>query len=190
MIELDEDNGDSHEFLQIASRLISGAAIASDLPVQYGLWVARVDGFFGRTWLGFRGKLFGQVGVHNRSLKDDLAFPPFHTDRVLSVRYFVRDEHNELVRTEPPFSRSLSRISSTDNVNGKIHLKGVCAWYSTESETTSKGAVMVYAIKDGPNAAWYTTWENKPPWKLVQNIGIAPRTCRHFINLGTHPNEI
>ena len=59
----------------------------------------------------------------------------------------------------------------------------VYAWYSTDSEVESKGAVMVYAIKNGPNAAWYTMWENKPPWKLVQNIGIAPRTCRHFINL-------
>jgi hypothetical protein len=61
MIELDVGDGDGHEFLHIASRLISGAAIASDLPRYYGLWVARVEGFFGRSWLGFRGKLLGQV---------------------------------------------------------------------------------------------------------------------------------
>jgi hypothetical protein len=185
MIELHVGDGDSHEFLHVASRLIAGATIASDLPRNFGLWVARVDGFFGQAWLGFRGKLLGQVGFRNRSLKDDLPLPPFHPDRVLSVRYFVRNADHDLVGTSPPFTRSLSCHSSADNVNRRISLKGVYAWYSSGSGETSKGAVMVYVIKDGPNAAWYTLWENKPPWKLTQNVGIATRTCRHFINLGT-----
>jgi hypothetical protein len=62
MIELEAGEGDSHEFLHVASRLIAGAAMATGLPVGRGLWVARVDGFFGQAWLGFRGKLFGQAG--------------------------------------------------------------------------------------------------------------------------------
>jgi hypothetical protein len=188
MIELETDKGDSHEFLHLASQLITGAAIATDLPPVYGVWIARVDGFFGRSWLGFRGKLLGMAGCRNRSLKDDLAIPPFYSDRVLSVRYFARNDDGEWVRSKLPFSRSLSVVSSKYNVNSKIHLPGVYAWYSTGSEEKSKGALMAYAIKkSAPNAAWYTMWENKPPWKLVQNIGIGVRTCRHFINLGaTH----
>jgi hypothetical protein len=128
------------------------------------------------------------AGYRNRSLKDDLAIPPFYTDRVLSVRYFTHNYDGGWGRSKPPFPRSLSVVTSKDNVNSKIYLPGVYAWYSTDSEEASKGAVMVYAIKkSAPNAAWYTMWENRPPWKLVQNIGIAVRTCRHFINLGaTH----
>lgn len=188
MIELETGRGDSHEFLHLASQLITGAAIATDLPPIYGVWVARVDGFFGRSWLGFRGKLLGMAGYRNRSLQDDLAIPPFYTSRVLSVCYFARTEHGDWVRKRPPISRSMSVASSKHNVHSKIHLSGVYAWYSTDSERESKGAVMVYAIKKSPpNAAWYTMWENNPPWKLVQNIGIAVRTCRHFINLGATP---
>lgn len=190
MIELECGEGDSHEFLHIASRLIAGAATVTDLPPRYGVWIVRVDGFFGRAWLGFRGKILGQAGVHNRSLKTDLAIPPFHTDRVLSVRFFSRDTAGEWIRSCPPFPRCLSRMSSAHNVRNNIYINGVYAWYSARSEEVSKGAVMVYAIKDGPNAAWYTMWEDKPPWKLVQNVGIAVRTCRHFINIGTHSAAI
>ena len=89
------------------------------------------------------------------------------------------------MRRQPPFSRSLSVVSSKENVDRKIHLSGLYAWYSTASEDKSKGSLMVYAIRDGSNAAWYTMWENRNPWKLVQNIGISPRTCRHFLNLGS-----
>jgi hypothetical protein len=185
MIELECGTGDSHEFLHLASRMIAGAANASKLPLEYGIWVARVDGFFGRTWLGFRGKLLGQVGVRNRSLKSDLAIPPFTSKRVLSVRYFSRGSGGDWMRRRPPFSRTLSVVSSKDNVSRKIHLPGLYAWYSTDSEDKSKGALMAYAIRDGSNAAWYTMWENRHPWKLVQHIGISPRTCRHFLNLGS-----
>ena len=190
MIELDGDNRDSHEFLHTASRLIAGAAISSNLPLKYGLWVAHVEGFFGRRWLGFRGKLLGQVGVHNRSLKDDLPLPPFHPGRILSVRYFMRTEQNDVVPAELPFSRSLSCYSSAENVNRRIHLKGVYAWYSSGTADLSTGAVMVYAVRGRPNAAWYTMWENAPPWKLTQHVGIATRTVRHFINLGTRVGAI
>jgi hypothetical protein len=190
MIELECGKGDSHEFLHIASRLITGAAIATELPEHYGVWVARVNGFFGRTWLGFRGKFIGQFGMHNRSLSSDLAMPPFFFKRVQSVRYFTRDTTGEWIRSQLPFPRSLSVVTSKDNVNRKIHLKGLYAWYSTGSEDDEKGALMVYAIRPRSNAAWYTMWEKGTQWKLVQHIGIAPRTVRHFINLGTHESSV
>jgi len=173
MIELETGKGDSHEFLHLASKLIEGAAIVSDPPPRRGVWVARVDGFFGQAWLGFRGKLLGQLGVRNRSFKDDLALPRFYYDRILSVRYFTRDDRGGFTRAEPPWPRWLGCGSSKRNVNRDIVLQGAYAWYSTGSEDTGKGAVMVYAIKEGPNAAWYTMWENKPPWRLTRKRSRA-----------------
>jgi hypothetical protein len=188
MIELETADNDSHEFLHIASRLIAGAAVASDLST---IWAVHLKGFFGQAWLGFRGKILGSVGSHNRSLHDDLARPPFDSKRVLSVRCFLRHEDGSFRQSDLPYPTTMTVGSSNINaIYGKIGVKRLYAWYSSNTASLSKGAIMVYAIKDGRNAAWYTAWENRPPWTIVRNVGIATRTCRHFINLGTHPSAV
>jgi hypothetical protein len=191
MIELEVREGDSHEFLHLASRLIAGAAIASNLPPKDGLRVIQIDGFFGRKWLGFRRLRFRArcLRVHNRSLKSDLGLPPFYFDRILSSLDFARNESGLFVRAYPASSEPICVVPG--HVGGCETLsRGVHAWYSGGSGISAKGAVMVYAVKDGPSAAWYTSWDNRPPWKLLQSVGISARTCRHFINLGTQPKTV
>lgn len=85
MLELESTAADDGSFLDLVSRLIAGAADASRLS---DLFVCHIDHWFGPRWLGFRGKVVGAAGVHNRRLTADLAPPPFHPHRILSVRAY------------------------------------------------------------------------------------------------------
>src|SRR5688572_25676240 len=85
MLDLEATSTDDLPFLDLASRLIAGAARANGLN---DVVVVHIDHWFGERWLGFCGKLLGSAGVRSRRLDGELTPPPFHPHRVLSARAY------------------------------------------------------------------------------------------------------
>jgi hypothetical protein len=76
---------DDAAFVDLAGRVIAGAAIEAELRE---IVVVHIDHWFGRRWLGFSGKILGAAGVRSRQLDCSHAPPPFHPRRVLSARHY------------------------------------------------------------------------------------------------------
>src|SRR3982751_3555160 len=85
MLELEANTADDPAFLDLASRLIAGAALANGLNTVVAV---HINHWFGERWLGFCGKLLGAAGVRSRRLDGELTPPPFHPHRVLSVHAY------------------------------------------------------------------------------------------------------
>lgn len=172
MLTLHAETTDDPGFLDVAAQLMTGAAVANGLR---DIWVVHIDHWFGERWLGFRGKLLGIAGVHSRSLTRPLVVPPFHPHRVRCVQRFGTNENGDFEPREVGWRTLHGERSSQDNLKKIIHVSGLHAWYSGGTTESGKGAVMVYVVNRGRYAAWYTMFQNEPPWRLVRNVGIARR---------------
>ncbi len=177
MLQLEANPTDDAPFLDLASRLVAGAALSNGLS---DVVAVHVDHWFGERWLGFCGKLLGSAGVRSRRLDGELTPPPFHPHRVLSARVYRLTEARTFEYWEDAGSLHGYRPSQS-NINQTFRRSRLYAWYSGDTIATDKGVVMAYAIKKAQNAAWYTAFHKSPAWHLGQTVGVSPRVVHEFI---------
>jgi hypothetical protein len=177
MLELEANSTDDVRFLDLASRLIAGAALSNGLS---DVVAVHVDHWFGERWLGFCGKFLGSAGVRSRRLDGELTPPPFHPHRVLSARVYRLTGAQTFEYVDDAKSLHGYRTSQA-NINQTFRRNRLYAWYSGDTAATDKGVVMVYAIKKAENAAWYTAFHKVPIWHLGQTVGVSPRAVHEFI---------
>jgi hypothetical protein len=183
MLELEANATDDAPFLDLASRLIAGAAVASCLS---DVVAVHIDHWFGERWLGFCGKLLGSAGVRSRRLDGELTPPPFHPHRVLSARAYRLTESQTFEHWDDAGSLHGFRPSQA-NINRTLRRNRLYAWYSGDTTATDKGVVMVYVVKETGNAAWYTAFHKAPAWHLGQTVGVSPRAIQEY--MGRTPPE-
>ncbi len=177
MLELDANSNDDPVFLEVASRLIAGAAFENGFRV---LIAVHIDHWFGDRWLGFCGKLLGAAGVRNRRLTDELTPPPFHPHRVRSARAYKITDSQRFEFWED--IRSLHDFRSSEaNLRQTLRRGQLYGWYSGDTATSDKAAVMVYLVAREWNAAWYTGFDKTAGWHLSQTVGIAPRRVQELL---------
>ncbi len=137
--------GDSAEFMGKARALATGVAL-DYAPAR--LYVIRIDNWFGPRWIGIAGALtVGRVGrfppigmgVH----KTRLHVPPFVPHRVVTQRVFVGPDFEETLAAEPLHIECPSKEALTRRI-AEIDKDAAFVWFSGESETQGRGAVMVY----------------------------------------------
>jgi hypothetical protein len=170
MLELEANATDDAPFLDLASRLIAGAAVA------YGLndvVTVHIDHWFGERWLGFCGKLLGSTGVRSRHLDGELTPPPFHPHRVLSARVYRLTEAHTFEHCDDAGLLHGFRPSQS-NINRTFRRNRLYAWYSGDTAVTDKGVVMVYLVHRQWNSAWYVGFDKFPAWHLSVTRAIAP----------------
>lgn len=177
MLELEANPTDDAAFLDLASRLIAGAALANGLG---DVVAVHIDHWFGERWLGFCGKLLGAAGVRSRRLDGELTPPPFHPHRVLSARAYRLTESQIFEYWDDVQSLHGDRPSQA-NINRTFRRNRLYAWYSGDTTATDKGVVMVYAVKTAENAAWYTAFHKTPTWHLGQTVAVSPREVHEFM---------
>lgn len=169
LIPLSSNEGDSPGFVDIATRLITAAAVQYDTPIVYAI---HVDNWFGARWLGFRGKLCGIAGVHSRTLRRDLALPPFHPNRILGGAEYHRADDGHY-----RFAGSLNHLHrnqrSEVNLGRRIRRNTLHAWYSGNTATTNKGVLMTYISSNDITKAWYVMFDGHDDWRLDQHVGIT-----------------
>ncbi|MGA3011406.1 MAG: hypothetical protein ABSD72_14200 [Terracidiphilus sp.] len=138
--------GDSPEFIEKARALAIGVARDFE-PAR--LYVIRIDNWFGPRWMLFAGKFTAgarlrgfptaAIGVH----KTRLHVPPFVPSRVVGQRVFVGPDFEEAVAAAPLHIECLSKQSLTRRI-ADIDKDAAFLWFSGESESQKRGAVMVY----------------------------------------------
>ena len=185
MIELEANDSDDAGFLTVAGRLIAGAALAGR---QRFVTAVHIDHWFGDRWLGFRGKLLGAAGVRSRSLRGELGVPPFHPNRVFSTHlYHFKPEAGRFADLGTCNLVHGHRTSAA-NLNERLWLNGLYAWYSGDTIETRTGVVMVYVVGPRYRFGWHATFESKPEWQLTKSVGIAPGRIAELLALVPEPS--
>jgi hypothetical protein len=177
MLELEATASDDAAFLELASRLIAGAALAGEFDT---LVIGHIDHWFGPRWLGFCGKMLGIAGVRNRKLTDKLMDPPFHPHRVLSVRKYRRTDSQTFENCGDVWWLHGPR-SSQSNINRTVISGHLYAWYSGDTVAVDKACVMVYLVHSKWNTAWYVGFDKLPQWHLSKTVAIAPQRVNELL---------
>jgi hypothetical protein len=179
MIPLEANPTDDGPFLDLAGRLIVGAALANGFS---DVVAVHIDHWFGERWLGFCGKLLGSAGVRSRRLDGELTPPPFHPHRVLSARVYRLTEANSFEHWDDAGSLHGYRPSQA-NINRTFRRNRVYAWYSGDTAATDKGVVMVYLVHRKWSAAWYAGFDRFPQWHLSVTRAISPGRVQELLEL-------
>ncbi|HJU68998.1 MAG TPA: hypothetical protein VJ650_12240 [Gemmatimonadaceae bacterium] len=182
MITLHRSPSDASEFIEQVERLLNGVVALVAPPA---LHLVQVDGWFDSGWLRFSGKRLGAVPIENSRL----TVPPFHPNRVISERHLVRDDESGAYADLPETPALHLKIRSEENLSR--HLATVapgvtCAWYTSESATITRGALMVYvpnATTDGSYWSWYVAYSAGETWRLTRHKGIS---AAEIAQLETH----
>jgi hypothetical protein len=176
ILSLEKLSNDDPAFLNVAGRLIAGAASVRGWRT---ITVVHIDHWFGGRWLGFCGKLLGIAGVRTRDLSGTLTPPPFHPNRVLSEKQYERLETEYVdVGDRQWLHRD---CTSQQNLSRKIYMDGLYAWYSGDTTATDKGAVMVYEVFRRTSDAWYVRFDKTKKWRVAQTVRISPQRVQQLI---------
>jgi len=149
-VYLDFDDSDDFDFIFIVR------SIANNVWAQSGaraLTIVKIDSWFGPKWHKFSGKALGAVGLR----LTPLTVPPFHPRRVVSQMTFKARDY------KPTWERPLVHawIPSESNFRRKfddISPDAPAMWFSGNTKTNGRGAMMVYARERLDTYAWYAGW--------------------------------
>ena len=181
MLALEPTASDDAAFLDFAERLIAGAALASGFD---HLIVGHIDHWFGPRWLGFCGKLLGSAGVRTRIRKGASTPPPFHPNRIQSVRRYELNESGKFAYCHDVRWLHGHR-SSQENLDRTLRYGLLYAWYSGDTVASDKGVVMVYLIHRKWRKAWYVGFDKLPHWHISQTLAIAPQRVHELLEMSS-----
>ena len=180
MLRLKPVELEATEFVARVQDVVNGAA-KLHRPSEFT--VIRVDNWFGSRWLEFSGKMIGAIGVRMKTL----TFPPFVPSRLHSAGRFVRDESlNQYSKIEG--GRSPHRWqTSSQNLHyrpSEVAPKGAYFWFSGQSGSNGRGALMAYISTPDDWWAWYAGFMADHDWRAIQTIGITEKELRDLEVVG------
>ena len=106
MLDIEQED-DDRTFLGYVHAVIDRILVE---PVT-GIYITKVDAWFGERWVGFAGKTLGAAGVHFR---DELRIPPFVPNRVVHSAYLQRQASGACIAAPPPVALHLSQRSESE----------------------------------------------------------------------------
>lgn len=138
-----------------------------------GIYITRIDGWFGERWLGFSGKILGVAGVHYR---EDFDIPPFVPNRVVATR-FLKSTPSIYEPAAPPQQLHITQRSEA-NLRRKIAAlvpADALVWFSSESRREGRGSILAYVPNGGKHEAWFVELARNGEWRIIKSVGISPR---------------
>jgi len=171
MIEIFTDDTDDLGYLKIVERILVGCAQEYE---PAGIYITRIKGWFDHKWLGFSGKVYGQLAVW----KKPLTLPPFNPTRVLSQRYFHWRPDDEEYARATGWARLAREQPSSENLKryvGRVGRSVVLVWFCSDTLTTGRGSLMVYVRTPRKRTAWFVSLDKKDDiWrKTAENISLV-----------------
>jgi hypothetical protein len=138
------------------------------------LVLIKINNWFGSKWLGFSGKALGALGVWNKPRNkpaDNIRIPPFVPARVVSQRRFAAPTYHEVpggtpIHVRVPSPLALLRKAIT------VAPGTALAWYSGNSKSAGRGAVMVYVPVGNSLWPWYAAFETGDRWRITETWDI------------------
>jgi len=177
MIKISAQSGDDSSFLKQVESFANGL-LSVHCPKE--VYLVHIDNWFGEKWLGFSGKVLGQLGVSNI---EELTIPPFVPNRVVSQRYFTFDTSNNYVEKESSFQLHIDQTSE-QNMNRKMHHlipESIAIWYSGKSKSNARGVIMAYIPIEDQYLKWYVEFRS-PNWNISKSVGGSRGEIETLIN--------
>ncbi len=138
------------------------------------LVLVKIDNWFGSKWLGFSGKALGAFGVWNKPYDrpaDEIRIPPFVPSRVVSQRRFVSPVYEEVDQGRPIHLQTGSDEARPREAATEVPGTAL-VWYSGNSKSSERGAVMVHAPVGTSYWPWYVALETGDPWRVTETWDI------------------
>ncbi len=180
MIEIHKTATDDPGFLSLVTNLIGNLEQNRTI---HELHVVHIDNWFDHKWLGFSGKILGVAGVWKTG--DRLTIPAFKPSRVHSHQYFVRADPNEpLEESNPPRELHMD-VWSPHNLQrrySEVAGRGAVVWYTSNTRSNAKGAVMVYTPRSGGIHHWYASMSRGSEWAIDKVKEISRSEAEQFLS--------
>jgi hypothetical protein len=138
------------------------------------LVLVKIDNWFGSNWLGFSGKAMGAIGVWSKPYNhppDNITIPPFVPNRVVSQRRFAGPAYEEIDSGRPIHKQIRSSVALYRKASTTAP-KAALIWYSGNSKTAGRGAVMAYVSVGSSYWPWYAALETGEPWRVTETWDI------------------
>ena len=165
-----EQADDDRMFLAYVQAVID-RILAETVP---GIYVTKVDGWFGERWVGFAGKTLGAAGVHFR---DELRIPPFVPNRVVCSVYLERQASGVYIEAPPPVALHIDQRSEANlrRRAGDLAPYHGLVWFSGNTASSGRGSILAYVPFADGHEPWFLELVKEEDWRAVRAIGVSPK---------------
>ncbi len=170
MIEILPDESDDLTYIKTVEHIVNGCAHEYK---PAGFYLVRVKGWFDHKWLGFAGKVQGQLPVWNKTL----TLPPFNPSRVLSQRFYVWSPRDEGYVRSTGWARLHRHQQSSDNLKRYVRRVGgsvALAWFCDDTLQSGQGSLMIYIRTPREVNGWFISLDRQGDvWrKRFDNVSL------------------
>lgn len=166
VIKISAEDGDSPQFIGHVEAIVQSIAVRYVAPE---LILVRIDNWFGPCWLKFSGKILGLVGIW----KHKLTIPPFVPNRVVWERRFAHPSYIEVTTSKALHISTTPSEPALLRYVSKVEPGVPLIWFSGNSETNGRAAVMAYVPVSDTYWTWYAGWSRNGSWKASSLKGIS-----------------
>ena len=172
------DESDDLNFISIVNRLITGISRTKKFET---VTITKVKNWFDHKWLNYSGSEavpFESGGLVNNDMalsdkwKDQITFPPFNPNRIISSRTYLLNR--EVLKSD---LRPIHRYQvSGQNLQNRVDLQPenfLYAWFSSNSQINKKGSLMIYELFNKSVTNWYCQMELNKVWKIGKSKNIS-----------------
>jgi hypothetical protein len=183
--------GDDPQFAELVNRLTAALVNASS-PEQ--VFMMRIDNWFDHKCLSFSG--IDNTAASSRMNSADSArdesthhqkifFPPFTVNRLTGEYYFVRDENGDYSPSaSAPYLHQRKPAHSSETIHKQVTEfsdSAIFVWFSSNTESNSRGSIMIYELKDSIVHGWYAGLSKSRDWRVLQTRGITRDEVRSLL---------
>jgi hypothetical protein len=166
MIELPTTDTDAPAFIHRVTSIIN-TEVAACLPEE--VYVVQIDHAFDHKWLGYSGNPVQHLAVW----KLQLTLPPFHPNRVIFQRRFVRAASKPVVYVREGSGEPLHlKQRSSTNLNRdlrRVARSALFVWYSGKTEKTGRGTLMLYYCMPAFTDKWFAAFRRDDDWQILKH---------------------
>ncbi len=171
---------DDPSFLACVDRIIAGL-VERHTPEE--IYLIRIANWFDHKWLRFSG--IGRAAFHGVSIhtvlkdftQEQVTFPPFTPNRVVTQHYFCRTTHGDFEEHAPShLVHRTERGHSSKNLQRRIadfSQSAVFIWFSSHSASNGRASVMAYTVGAQGVGAWYAELRYDAAWRLCLVKGAS-----------------
>ena len=148
------------------------------------LRLVHVDNWFGPRWLGFSGKVLGLAGMNKGT--ENPTPPPFVPSRIVPEQLWSRDA--EGCYRPAPITSDL-HVAQDGEANTRRHLAEIAPnvallWFSANTVTNQRGAIMAYIPSGDFYLGWYVGLGADIDWGVSETKQTSRDEFERFLSLG------
>lgn len=184
-VKIPYEKNDNKNFIAALNGFVD--QLTNDLePAE--IYMIRINEWFDHKWLGYSGRGIIQfpysepyiLAKLDKRFLDRLTFPPFNPNQVRAEHYWKLENSGDYNGTEKPhciYNQKLKYNSyNWHNLVESVSSSGVFVWFSSNSESSGNGSIMVYAIEGVDIQTWYASFSEESGWEIENEIGFQSET--------------